>query len=431
MSILTSHSKIFEDIMFIQLTEHFNSIFDNYLAAFRKGFGCQTTLLRLAEDWKKDLDKQQYVGAVLMDLSKAFDCLPHDLITAKLSAYGLSVDACDFLNSYLSNRKQRVKLGQFQSSWLNIIKGVPQGSILGPLLFNIFMNDIFYFKKKSKIFNYADDNTVTYSDKSLETTKEVLVDESIICIDWFKNNKMQANPDKFQAIMLGLQGFLNCKSLNLNGIEIKCEDSVKLLGVTFDYMLNFDIHISDICKKAARQINVLLRLSKYLSTETKILIYKSFIRSNFNYCPLVWHFCSKTSTVKMEKLQYRALRLVFNDFESSYETLLERVNMPSLHVSRIRLIATESFKILHKMTPLYLQDLLSYKNSAYTFRYDNLVDVPRVRTTKYGKSTFRYEAAQVWNSLPNELRKVEDFREFRRLVDTWSGAACKCSLCKS
>ena len=430
-SILTSHSKIFEDIMFIQLTEHFNSIFDNYLAAFRKGFGCQTTLLRLAEDWKKDLDKQQYVGAVLMDLSKAFDCLPHDLITAKPSAYGLSVDACDFLNSYLSNRKQRVKLGQFQCSWLNIIKGVPQGSILGPLLFNIFMNDIFYFKKKSKIFNFADDNTVTYSDKSLETTKEVLVDESIICIDWFKNNKMQANPDKFQAIMLGLQGFLNCKSLNLNGIEIKCEDSVKLLGVTFDYMLNFDIHISDICKKAARQINVLLRLSKYLSTETKILIYKSFIRSNFNYCPLVWHFCSKTSTVKMEKLQYRALRLVFNDFESSYETLLERVNMPSLHVSRIRLIATESFKILHKMTPLYLQDLLSYKNSAYTFRYDNLVDVPRVRTTKYGKSTFRYEAAQVWNSLPNELRKVEDFREFRRLVDTWSGAACKCSLCKS
>ena len=259
-----------------------------------------------------------------------------------------------------------------------------------------------------KFFNYADDNTVTYSDKSLETTKEVIVDESIICIDWFKNNKIQAHPDKFQAIMLGLQEFLNCKSLNLNGIEIKCEDSVKLLGVTFDYMLNFDIHVSNICKKAARQINVLLRLSKYLSTETK-LFHKSFIRYNFNYCPLVWHFCSKTSTVKMEKLQYRALPcLVFNDFESSYETLLERVNVPSLHVSRIRLIATESFKILHKMTPVYLQDLLSYKNSAYSFRYDNLVDAPRVRTTKYDKSTFRYEAAGVWNSLPNEVRKVQE-----------------------
>ena len=101
------------------------------------------------------------------------------------------------------------------------------------------------------------------------------------------------------------------------------------------------------------------------------------------------------------------------------------------HVSRIRLIATESFKIIHKMTPVCLQDLLSDKNSVYSSRYDNLVDMPRVRTTKYGKATFCYEAAGVWNSLLNELRKVEDFREFRRLVDTWSGSACKFSMCKS
>ena len=169
--------------MFIQLTEHFDKIFHKYLAALRKGLRCATTLLRLAEDWKKDLDKQQYVGAVLMDLSKAFDCLSHDLILAKLNAYGLSANACDFLGSYLTNRKQRVKVGQFRSGWLNIIKGVPQGSIFGPLLFNSFMNDISYFKKKASIYNYADDNTVSYSDKSLDNTKEVLVDESITCID--------------------------------------------------------------------------------------------------------------------------------------------------------------------------------------------------------------------------------------------------------
>ena len=366
---------------------------------------------------------------------------PNDLKSAQVrpiykkrlsfSAYGLSANVCDFLNSYLSNRKQRVKVGQFCSSWLNIIKGVPQGSILGPLLFNIFMNDIFYFKKKASIYNYADDNTVIYSHKNLDIVKEVLVDESAICIDWFRDNKMQANPDKFQAIMLGKSGFENCKSLFLNGTEIKCEDSVKLLGVTIDFLLNFDLHVSNICKKAARQINVLLRLSKFLTTETKILIYKSFIKSSLNFCPLVWHFCSKTSSAKMEKLQYRALRLVFNDFDSSYETLLERVNMPTLHISRIRLIAVETFKILHKMSPVYLQDLLSYKNSIYSFRYDNLVDVPRVRTTKYGKSSFCYEAAGVWNSLPNDLRKVEDFNEFKRLVNTWSGSSCKCSMCKS
>ena len=201
---------------------------------------------------------------------------------------------------------------------------------------------------------------------------------------------MQANPDKFQTIMLGKNGHDNCTSLIICGSEIKCEDSVKLLGVTIDFMLNFETHISNIHvrRKAARQINVLLRIGKYLSLETKILIYKSFIRSNFNYCPLVWNFCSKSSIDKLEKLQYRALRLVFNDFSSSYEALLEKANMPILHISRIRLIAIETFKILHKLSPVYLHDLVSYKESFYSFRYDNLVDLPRVRTTRYGKSTF-------------------------------------------
>ena len=197
------------------------------------------------------------------------------------------------------------------------------------------------------------------------------------------------------------------------------------------FQVDFEIHISNICRKAARQINVLLRIDKYLSLETKILIYKSFIRSNFNYCSLVWHFCSKSSTDKLEKLQYRALRLVFNDFSSSYEALLKKANMPTLYIGRIRLIAIETFKILHKLSPVYLHDLVSYKESSYSFRYDNLVDLPRVRTTRYGKSTFCYEAAGVWNSFPNELRKVEDFGEFRRLVHTWGDSSCKCSMCKS
>ena len=133
--------------------------------------------------------------------------------------------------------------------------------------------------------------------------------------------------------------------------------------------------------------------------------------SNFNYCPLVWHFCFTSSTDKIEKLQYRALCLVFNDFSSSYEALLEKVNMPTFHISRIRLIANETFKFLHKLSTVYLHDLhdlVSYKEPSYSFRYDNIVDLPRVRTIRYGRSTFCYEAAGVWNSLPNELRKVED-----------------------
>ena len=123
-SMFATHSKIFEPIMFDQLCDHFGNIFNTYLAAFRKDFGCQTTLLRLLEVWKRELDNQRYVRAILMDLSRAFDCLSHGLIIDKLAAYGLSVSACSLLQSYLSHRKQMVKLGHCKKN-LEIILGVP------------------------------------------------------------------------------------------------------------------------------------------------------------------------------------------------------------------------------------------------------------------------------------------------------------------
>ena len=144
-------------------------------------------------------------------------------------------------------------------------------------------------------------------------------------------------------------------------------------------MLNFDQQITNMCKKAARQLNVLLRLSKFLSAENKILIYKSFIRSNLNYCPLVWHFCSKTNSDKLEKLQHRALRITFNDFSSNYETLLKKADMPTLHLSRIRSMAIETFKSIYKISPPCLHNLVTLKNSSYSFRYNNIVEVPNIK----------------------------------------------------
>jgi retron-type reverse transcriptase len=136
---------------------HFH--FHPSLSAFRKGFGYQTALLKIIEDWKKALDENKYIAAILMDLSKAFDCLPHDLILLKLEAYGLSEKSINLLNSYLSGRKQCVKVKNMCSSFETVYKGVPQGSILGPILFNFFINDIFYSVEFSTIYNYADDNT--------------------------------------------------------------------------------------------------------------------------------------------------------------------------------------------------------------------------------------------------------------------------------
>lgn len=157
-SVLPTISKFFERAIHNQLSEYFDNIFNPYLAAFRAGFGCQSTLIRIVEDWKTALDSNKYVGAILMDLSKAFDCLPQDLLLLK--HYGVSQNVLELITSYISNRKQCVKVGKHVSSFQNIFKGVSQGSILGPIMFNIFVNDSFEFVENSNLNNYADDNTL-------------------------------------------------------------------------------------------------------------------------------------------------------------------------------------------------------------------------------------------------------------------------------
>ena len=163
-------------------------------------------------------------------------------------------------------------------------------------------------------------------------------------------------------------------------------------------------------KNAAKQLDVLQRLSKFLKEKSRFLIFRSFIQSNFNYCPLVWHFCSKTNTEKHEKLQYRALRIIiFSDFTPSYAYLLEKAELSTLHWNRIRCIAAETYKCINNLTPEYIRDLVQLKTSTYSFRYENTVKIPTVRTVTYGQSSLRFDSVRLWNSLPNDMRKVIEF----------------------
>ena len=196
-SIFSNISKVYERIMFKQMSEFFeSSFFSKYQCGFRKVFSAQHCLVSMLEKWKSTNDNKKSFGALLTDLSKAFDCLSHELLIAKLNAYGFNMSALRFVHSYLKNRMQRTKINSEYSSWEEIMFGFPQGSVLGPLLFNTFLCDLFLIMENIDIASYADDNTPYTTGNSIEEVIQKLENAAKTLFQWFSDNQMKANPDK-------------------------------------------------------------------------------------------------------------------------------------------------------------------------------------------------------------------------------------------
>ena len=200
-SILPVISKIFEKLLCKQITIFIDPLLSEYQCGFREGFNAQHCLLAMLEKWKSAVDKGKVFDALLTDLSKAFDCLPHELIIAKLNAYGFKLPALKLMHSYLSHRKQRTKVNHAYSSWDEILFGMPQGSILGPILFNIFLSDLLLVISNTDFSSYADDNTIYDSGNSIDDVISFLQESAEKLFQWFSHNQMKGNTDKCNLIV--------------------------------------------------------------------------------------------------------------------------------------------------------------------------------------------------------------------------------------
>ena len=278
--------------------------------------------MTLLEKWRVALDNKGYGGAILMDLSKAFDTLNHELLIAKLNAYGFSHSSLKLLFSYLTDRWQRTKINYTYSSWTEIIQGVPQGSILGPLLFNIYLNNLFYLDIDSDLCNYADDNTLYQCDASLSELISKLETSARSVIQWFGYNYMKLNESKCKLLVTGNKEEVIIASVgDVNVIE---SHKVKLLGICIDRELKFNENVNIKCNIAGKKLNALMRLGNILPFHRKRLLIKSFVESQFSYVPLLSLFHSREVNNKVNNLHCRALRFIYQDNVSPFQELLKK-----------------------------------------------------------------------------------------------------------
>ena len=287
------------------------------------------------------------------------------------------------------------------------------------------MIDLFHECEENDIANYAD-NTTSYScGTDIPTVISELQAISTKVFNWFGNNHMKANPGKCHLL-------LSTKSpevVSIDGIQITSSTAEILLGNTIDSELNFDNHISAICNKVDRKINALGRIANYMSLEKRRIAVKIFIESQFNYCPLIWMFHSRTVNNKINRLHERALRIVYSDFKSSFEGLLMKDNSFSIHERNIQSLAIEIYKFLNGLSPSFLNNVF-HKNISNSYDLRNHKELyPRnPKTIRYGTETVSYMTPKIWSKVPETIKMSSSLDSFKSKIGKWK-PECDCRLC--
>ena len=289
------------------------------------------------------------------------------------------------------------------SSWAEVERGVPQGSLLGPLFFNIFINDVTKCVRGVALRLYADDTTLYCSDldpavlahrvnQGLETIRR-----------WFEANGMVVNPRKTQAMVMGNRGGYRM-DLNLGGQTIEEAGSLKLLGFILDKRLTYQEQVRVSARKASQKAGALNRVKRILPERTLVTLYKAFVLPHLEYCSPLLISCDKGSETMLEKQQERALRVLMRrPKDCPYEVVLREANLSSLKQRRLG----QSLGILYRATrglgPEYIREMVEFRGNAYNLRREMTVILPRPRK-QLGRRSFIYEAGTMWNGMPNNVR---------------------------
>ena len=412
-TILSILDKIFEQLLCQQLSQRFENIFDPFISAYRKNYSCEIALVRLVEDWKQAMDEGQTISILSTDMSKAFDSLHPTLLLAKLKAYGFTQNALDLMKSYFKERMNRTKMRQVTSEWKETKRGCPQGSSLGPTLWNIYQNDLFYVERESRLSAYADDHQLYYAHKEPERAVDTVTRDGKQTFCWYTENFLEGNLSKYQAMTISK----NSQELNIevDSCKIKITEKLILLGVEIDDQLYFDEHISTACKKASMRVGILMRLRKLIPVNAKLKIYKAAILPYLTYCGLVWHFCKSSDCRKLERVNERGLRAVFCDWNSTYEDLLLRAQLTSLYNRRLQDIAIFMFKVKHRLLPNNILNIFINTPRNYNLRNSDFL-IPRFKSVKFGKHSLRYYGPYLWSKLKSEDRNQTSLSAFKRSI---------------
>ena len=260
-NILPNLSKVFERCIYNRIAQFFDKILSKHQCGFTKSHSAQYSLIVLLKKWKESVDQGHVFGVLLTDLSKDFDCLPHNLLIAKLNTYGFDNKAVRCVYDYLTSRKQRTKISDTYSPWQEILSGIPQVSILGPLLFNIDICDLFFIIEDCDIANYADDSTPYLSGKNIEEVFGGLENVSSNLFQWFSKSELKGNASKFHLLISSGENVL----VNIGTSKIKNSDWERLLGIDIDFKLSFQNHINQICSKSRAKIKTLARIAPLLN----------------------------------------------------------------------------------------------------------------------------------------------------------------------